>query len=156
MTKQFLACPRKIENKFPFLVSTRRALFWFFYKYNLWKKWLISNWCYFLMTFLNKQVYCSGCRLRRAIALARHRSRKINLRRAINRSPAHEKSLASSKNKNMFHLRFIFSELKNFSYKAALSRTSNNKHDRVCHICSRYHMAFVYLRSKESLNFGRG
>ena len=60
----------------------------------------------------------SACHLRRAIALARHRSRKINLRRTINGSPAHEKSLTSSKNKkHMFHLQFIFWELKNFYTK---------------------------------------
>ena len=93
---------------------------------------------------LMKRKNSSACRLRRAIALAHHRSRKIHLRRAINWSPAHEKSLASSNNKKyMFHFPFIFWELKNFPYKAASSRTSNNKHDCVCHICLRYRTAFV-------------
>ena len=90
-------------------------------------------------------MYCnSACRLWRAIALIRHSSRKITLRRAINGSPAQEKSLASSNNKkHLFHLQFIVSELQNFPFKAALSRTSNNKHDSVCYICLRYRTAFV-------------
>ena len=75
--------------------------------------------------------------------------RKIILRRAINGSPAHGKLLASSNNKkHMFLLQFIVSELQNFPFKAASSRTSNNKHDCVCHICLRYCMAaciIVYL-----------
>ena len=86
----------------------------------------------------------SACRLWRAIAPARHRLHKIILRRAMNGSPAYTKSLASSNNKkHMFHLQFIVSELQNFPFKAASSRTSNNKRDSVCHICLRYRTAFV-------------
>ena len=76
--------------------------------------------------------------------MARHDSRKIILRRAINGSPAHTKSLASSYNKkHMFHLQFIISELQNFPFKVASSKMSNNKHDSVCHICLRYCTTFV-------------
>ena len=82
----------------------------------------------------------------RSPSLAQNQSKKDD------RSPAHEKSFASSKNKkHMFYLRFNFSELKNFPYKAASSRMSNNKHDRVCDICLRYRTAFVIDYSRYCL-----
>ena len=82
-----------------------------------------------------------ACHLRGAISLACHCSCKINLRRTIYRSPVHKKLLPSSKSKKA-HVPFVIHllELKNFSYKAASSKMSNDKHDHVCHNCC---MAFV-------------
>ena len=59
-------------------------------------------------------------------------------------TPTHTKSLSSSHNKkHTFHMQFIVSELQNFPFKVASSRTSNNKHDSVCHICLIYRTTFV-------------
>ena len=87
----------------------------------------------------NSACHCMASNHSRLPSFTQNHSEKSD-----NGSPAHTKSLASSNNKkHMFHLQFIISELQNFLFKVALSRTSNNKLDSVCNICLRYRTAFV-------------
>ena len=100
----------------------------------------------------------------RVIALARHRSRKINLRKPINRFTCSRKIACLVKEpKYMFHLRFVFTELQKISHTKQLCQEHQTTSMFVFAISVRDIVfplllaarVIVYLLSKASVNFGR-